>query len=219
MTRYRLPGPLGDSAFRPSFDAGTPTPWRPAQLPGVATSRGSVSWLAVNAAPAGPVVRDVSATEGAAIVAQAALWKDTPYADQPHLQPAGPYQQYNGNRAERGVGGDCSGSTWKIYEAAGLAYSYRASGAWASSVDSAQIPFRRLSAEESLQLGDVLRFSGHLAVFAGEGKMWTARRSGYTNGEYFNRPFTHMAVQYWGNPVLARYRYRVSALPALTAQA
>lgn len=114
--------------------------------------------------------------------------------------------------AQRGVAGDCSGCTWKIYGVAGFPYSYRASGQWTQAVNSAQNPFRRLSEGEAGQAGDVLQFNGHLAILASPGQMWTARRSGYSaTGEYFNRPFTLLAIQYWGNPVIARYRYRVSA--------
>lgn len=63
----------------------------------------------------------------------------------------------------------------------------------------------------------MLQFNGHLAILASPGQMWTARRSGYSaTGEYFNRPFTLMAIQYWGNPVIARYRYRVSTAATAT---
>jgi cell wall-associated NlpC family hydrolase len=219
MSRYRIPGPLGLYPVAHRFDTGTPTPWRPAQPPGVAHGGvPSSDVLLASTAPAtASQARDVTAAEGERIVAEAALWKDTPYADQPHLQPPGPYRQYNGAGAERGVGGDCSGSTWKVYGAAGFPYTYRASGQWSQAVNSGHIPFRRLSEGEAGQAGDVLQFNGHLAILASPGQMWTARRSGYSaTGEYFNRPFTLMAIQYWGNPVIARYRYRVSTAATAT---
>lgn len=155
--------------------------------------------------------RDLTVTEGERIVAVAAEWDETPYADQEHLSPPGPYAQYRGPNAVKKKGADCSGATWRIYGEAGFNYAYRHSAAWAGAVDEGRIPFRRLAATETLQPGDVLRFAGHLAIYAGDSKMWTARRSFYeSNGEYKNRRFGLLAVSLWKKPVLARYRYQVA---------
>jgi hypothetical protein len=61
--------------------------------------------------------RDISPEEGQQIVAEAATWKDTPY-------------DARGANSIKGVLGDCSGSTFQIYKAAGFPYPYQMSGAF-----------------------------------------------------------------------------------------
>jgi cell wall-associated NlpC family hydrolase len=56
---------------------------------------------------------DVSMSDGATITAQAQTWKGTPY-------------QLVGPGSIVGIGGDCSGSTWRILGAAGFDYDYQA---------------------------------------------------------------------------------------------
>lgn len=56
-----------------------------------------------------------------------------------------------------------------------------------------------------LQPRDLTAAEGERIV--GEAAQWTARRAGHTaTGEYFNRPFTLMAIQHWGKPVIASRR-------------
>jgi cell wall-associated NlpC family hydrolase len=58
---------------------------------------------------------DISATDGALITTEAASWKGTPYS----FVGAGTTKGENG-------GGDCSGTTWRIYSNAGFKYEYQA---------------------------------------------------------------------------------------------
>jgi cell wall-associated NlpC family hydrolase len=202
MPRAAVPGPLGFVHRWHAFDTGTLV-LAPQGAPGVTGA------LAADAQES-QAATDLTPTQGLAVVREAATWSGTPYADQPGLSPPGPYRQYNGANAMRDQAADCSGSTWRIFSDAGFPYRYTSSSAWAAAVDDGRIPFRRLPAGEELREGDVLRFPGHLAIYAGNGEMWTARRSFYKpDGEYENRAFTRLRVTAWGRPVTARYRFQV----------
>ena len=101
------------------------------------------------------VGRLITAEEGKRIVAIAATWAGTPYA----LIGAG---------SSKGVGGDCSGSSYKIYEEAGFRYTYQTSRTITDYIRATH-RFRKISgeAEEPLQPGDLIVWpGGHIAIHA-----------------------------------------------------
>jgi hypothetical protein len=95
---------------------------------------------------------DITADEGKKIVAEAATWKGTPYS----LIGAG---------STKGAGGDCSGSTCKIYTVAGFPYDYQQSSAFpAYAIKSGH--FRQLAATDTKQEGDILSWPDHMAIYS-----------------------------------------------------
>jgi hypothetical protein len=95
---------------------------------------------------------DISTDDGAKITAEARTWKDTPYK----LVGAG---------SIKGDGGDCSGSTWRIYEAAGFKYDYRSTSAFVDYVKDKK-RFRELGGGEAMQEGDILFWPDHMAIYS-----------------------------------------------------
>jgi hypothetical protein len=96
--------------------------------------------------------RDISPEEGQRIVAEAATWKDTPY-------------DARGANSIKGVLGDCSGSTFQIYKAAGFPYAYQITGSFMAYARSSGV-FRSLAAGEPSQDGDILYWPGHMAIYS-----------------------------------------------------
>jgi hypothetical protein len=136
---------------------------------------------------------DVSKQDGALITDKASDWEGTPY-------------KLVGPASEIQIGGDCSGSTFKIYDSAGDHYTYVRADDFGAAADKEGFPFRRLGAGESLQSGDVLQFKGHMAVYAGQDSrgrdmMWTATHTG-------GNPYEKIPVKSWGKPVVGQFRYQ-----------
>ncbi len=106
--------------------------------------------------------------EGQKIVDAASTWHGVPYAD------AG--SAHAGLQADKKKAADCSGSTWKIFEEAGLKYSYATTGDFP--ID--KKVFRLLGTNPAvLQPGDVVLYHGHMAISAGnnekgEPEVWSA---------------------------------------------
>jgi hypothetical protein len=99
------------------------------------------------------VGRFITEAEGWAIVAIAATWEGTPYV----MVGAG---------SVKGVKGDCSGTTNKIYVEAGFPYPYKQTANFAAYVETSG-RFRQVPAERaSMQVGDVLLWPGHMAIYA-----------------------------------------------------
>jgi hypothetical protein len=141
--------------------------------------------------------RQITAAEGVRIVAAAAQWAGTRYA-------------LIGERSERGVAGDCSGSTHKIYLAAGFPYVYQMSSTFVGYATTTH-RFVEITGDGKKQPGDVLWWPGHVAVYAefsetdpnretshqgGHGtykttnNMWTAHTSGHEDyGPFDYRKF------------------------------
>lgn len=94
---------------------------------------------------------DINAGDGQRIVKEAASWKGTEY------QKIGP-------SSVKQVGGDCSGSTHRIYEAAGFSYTYQATATFAAYVATSG-KFRELKAGEARQEGDLILWSSHMAIY------------------------------------------------------
>jgi len=142
--------------------------------------------------------RDLTRAEEQKIVDDAATWKDTPYASRgTALAGAG---------AVQGVGADCSGSTYKIYDQVGDTYKYKWTGEFAAAAAQEGFPFRQLSTNEVPQPGDVVLFKEHMAIYAGQDNsgndlMWTARRAG--------KDYIEMPIKSWGSKPIGYYRYQV----------
>jgi cell wall-associated NlpC family hydrolase len=110
------------------------------------------------------------------ILSNAPSWKGVPYL----------------RRGKTRKGADCSGSTWAIYGEAGSPYLYR---------DSSSFPGSEFKEVPSPLPGDVVWWSGHMAIFAGEGKVWSARRTGFVYGLYPIEWF----IKDYGPPTYYRY--------------
>lgn len=96
--------------------------------------------------------QDISVADGFRITKAAAAWKGTQYS-------------LVGAHSVRGVGGDCSGSTWLIYAAAGFPYEYQATGTFLAYVRKTG-RFRELGANERRQDGDILYWPNHMAIYS-----------------------------------------------------
>ena len=86
------------------------------------------------------------------ITAEAATWSNTKYVS-------------IGEASSKGVGGDCSGSTFQIYVAAGFPYDYRRTEDFPTyALKSGH--FRELAAGDKPQDGDVLSWHGHMSIYS-----------------------------------------------------
>jgi hypothetical protein len=95
---------------------------------------------------------DISADDGAKITAEARNWKDTPY-------------KLVGSGSIKGTGGDCSGSTWRIYDAAGFKYAYQNTSGFIDYVGKKK-KFRELASSDTKQEGDILFWPDHMAIYS-----------------------------------------------------
>jgi hypothetical protein len=73
-------------------------------------------------------------------------------------------------------GAHCSHSTCSIYGQAGFPYSYQTSGAFEGYAAELGTPFDLVTSGPP-QVGDVLVFSGHLAIYGGNGMIYTTHGS------------------------------------------
>jgi len=96
--------------------------------------------------------QDITPAEGVKITAEARSWGGTPY-------------KLVGSGSIKSDGGDCSGSTWRIYGAAGFAYEYQATSGFLD-YNARQKRFRELGAGEAMQEGDVLFWPDHMAIYS-----------------------------------------------------
>jgi|GEM_PF-3020587 len=121
---------------------------------------------------------DISAETGQKIVDEAKGWEGTKYAPNPDEYPHDPLNIFHGPYAQKGVAADCSGSVHAIMESQGIDYPYTRSDDFADAANHGKIPFRKLDANEEPQPGDVVLYDGHMAIYAGNGKVWSAHRTG-----------------------------------------
>ncbi len=116
--------------------------------------------------------KDISNSDGQKITKAAAAWFGTPYSKIGAASKPG----------EKG-GGDCSGSTAKIYEAAGFKYEYQATATFEKYVKTSG-KFRELASGEPSQNGDILLWSDHMAIFS---RFETSDEAKYKTTERINK--------------------------------
>lgn len=95
---------------------------------------------------------DINFADGQKITNEASTWIGTPYA-------------LIGPKSIKGVGGDCSGSTYLIYKAAGFPYDYQVAAAFAEYAVKSGL-FRQIGTGEQKQDGDILSWPNHMAIYA-----------------------------------------------------
>ena len=141
--------------------------------------------------------RDITPEQGAAVVAEAQKWLGTAYSTV-------------GAGSQIGSGGDCRGSTWRIYGAAGLPYTYQYTGSFPDYVASSG-RFRELGPQEERQPGDMLFWTGHMALWAPgsdidpksriRNDMWTASHPG-------GQPYGRAPSAIWFRDAPRVFRYQ-----------
>jgi cell wall-associated NlpC family hydrolase len=156
-----------------------------------------------------PKKGDISADAGKRIVTEAASWKGTPYL-------------LNGPQAAKGVGGDCSGTTQQIYQAADCPYSYQTAHNFAAYAASSGL-FRELGAGELKQEGDILYWSNHMAIYSSfaldpddattkrtnaKGQNWTQRNDMWTASHPDGPPYSPAEMRFWRPDAPRVFRYQ-----------
>jgi cell wall-associated NlpC family hydrolase len=106
-----------------------------------------------------------------------------------------PYRTGGIQKGKKG-GTDCSHSTHEGYKNAGFPYRY------SSAREFAQNPMFRQSPDNLPQIGDVALWSGHMAVYAGDGRIYTAHRPG---GAAYSLDKLSDWTKSMGTPVWYRY--------------
>jgi len=137
--------------------------------------------------------RYLTSKEGQLLADQAALWDGTAY-------------RLVGRNSKIQVAGDCSGTTYKIYDALGDTYRYVMADDFAAAAAKEGFPFQKLPDNMPRQPGDVLIFEGHMAIYAGQdpngnGLMWTASLR--------KQQYMLQQIRFFGKPVVGTYRYQV----------
>jgi hypothetical protein len=152
---------------------------------------------------------DISSDDGAKIVAEAATWKGTAYS-------------LLGKESSKGTGGDCSGSTYKIYGVAGFSYDYRNAASFPDYATKSG-HFRKLDSSETKQEGDILWWPDHMAVFSSfasddenattprvnrRGQPWTQTNDMWTATHDGGGPYGPAQMHWFkpGPPVVYRYQ-------------
>src|SRR5262249_14834780 len=95
---------------------------------------------------------DITSDEGQRITLEALSWKGTRDA-------------LVGDGSRKGHSGDCSGTTNKIYVAAGFPYDYRSAGTFEAYATSSGL-FRKVREDEPRQDGDILLWDDHMAIYS-----------------------------------------------------
>jgi hypothetical protein len=154
--------------------------------------------------------KDITATDGQTITAEAATWKGTPY-------------KANGAGAIKGVGGDCSGTTQKIYSTAKFSYDYRMTSEFPAYALSSGL-FRELKAGEIKQDGDILSWHNHMAIYCtfkgdpddattkrkrkdGQGT-WTQNNDMWTASKPDGPPYAAAEMRWWRPDAPRVFRYQ-----------
>jgi hypothetical protein len=154
--------------------------------------------------------RDISAANGARITAEAASWNGTPYA----------LVGSKSTKGEKG-GGDCSGTTWLIYSAAGFQYEYQTSKSFPENALKRGL-FREVAAGDAKQDGDILWWNDHMAIYSTfmspaetkfkttarknkNGASWTQTNDMWTASHPGGLPFRPAAIRYFGKEMAPRF--------------
>ncbi len=153
--------------------------------------------------------KDIAVAVGQQIVAAAAIWKGTPYA-------------LVGKASVKGVGGDCSGTTYKIFDAANCPYTYQTAAGFRAYALTSGL-FRKLPAGEQMQDGDILSWPNHMAVystFASDaanaktdrtntyGGKWVQQNDMWTASHPGGPPYGTGAMKYWRPDAPTVFRYQ-----------
>jgi len=152
--------------------------------------------------------KDISIDDGRRIVSEAASWKGTPY-------------RLNGPRAIKGVGGDCSGTTYKIYLAAQCPYTYQTAHGFPAYALKSGL-FRELGAGEQRRDGDILSWPNHMAIFSSfaldpdnasrqrtnkYGQKWTQTNDMWTASMQGGPPYAPAELRFWRPDAPKLFRY------------
>jgi hypothetical protein len=152
---------------------------------------------------------DLSPADGQALTAEAATWEGTPYS----LLGAG---------SVKGVGGDCSGSTWLIYKAAGFPYEYQQAAGFAAYALRTGL-FRELAGGDARQDGDILSWPNHMAIvstFVADpahattartnraGHPWTQKNDMWTASHPGGPAYACAELRFWRNDPPRVFRYQ-----------
>jgi hypothetical protein len=202
MPGFQLPGAVCVFLDALDIDAGTmcrSTSPAPSRL-------GSTSKAA-----SGTTRKDIPLNDARHIVAEAATWKGTPYA-------------LTGESSAKGVGGDCSGTTYRIYRAAGCPYRYQTSHDFRTSAVKSGL-FRELRSGEAAQDGDILSWPGHMAIYCSfaadaanattervnkQGDTWTQKNDMWSASHpgADAPPYAPAEMRWWnlGTPKVFRYQ-------------
>jgi len=155
--------------------------------------------------------RDISPTEALSITNEAATWKGTDYA-------------LRGAASVKGVSGDCSGTTFLIYRAAGFPYEYQPSATFQAYAQRSGL-FRQLGVNEAPQAGDILSWANHMAIYAGSalkkedattarvnasGKTWVQQNDILTATHPNGAAYMPASLRYWRPDPPKIYRYQTT---------
>ena len=156
-----------------------------------------------------PAKKDISAEEGTTIAIEAATWKGTPYS-------------LNGQASAKGIGGDCSGITYRIYSAAHFPYPYLSSGTFRTDAVTNGL-FRELAPTEAKQDGDILSWPNHMAIYSTfakdldnattarvtkSGSPWTQRNDMWTASHPGGPGFAAAEMRWWRSDAPKVFRYQ-----------
>lgn len=155
-------------------------------------------------------MKDVSVADGGnRIVTEAAAWKGTPY-------------QLNGAGAIKGVGGDCSGTTQRIYQGAHCPYAYQTANHFAVYALNSGL-FRELGAGDQKQDGDILLWPNHMAIYSSfasdlknatterttaQGKKWIQKNDMWTASHPNGPAYAPAEMRYWRPDAPRVFRYQ-----------
>ena len=153
---------------------------------------------------------DITSEEGRRITQEALSWKGTEYA-------------LVGAKSVKGHSGDCSGTTWAIFNAAGYPYPYQSAGTFSAYAVTSR-NFRKLKEDEVKQDGDILYWDDHIAIYSTfsskleapfrttprinkKGQPWTQTNDMWTASHPGGAPYGPGIIKFWKSTAPDFYRY------------